>query len=103
MRLVVGLVFEAFKAQGRVLQGAGNGGTEVGDGVSTVLQVETVARGVQAVDSGQPVEMFLPRLVGIEGVYASSSAPRYVINCEKTVHIRIKSKFYRRFHSFHLI
>lgn len=47
MRLVVRLILDAFKALvRRELQGVGNGGTEVGDGVSTVLQVETIARGV---------------------------------------------------------
>lgn len=89
MRLVVRLVLDAFKAPGRVLEGVKRG-TEVGDGVSTVLKVETVARGVQTVDSGQSVKMVLPRLVGIEGVDASSHAPRYVINYRRNAHIRIK-------------
>lgn len=80
MRLVVRLVLNAFKAAGRELQGADSGGAVVSDGVGTVLQVETVARGVQTVDSGESVKMVLPCLVGIEGVYTSSGAPRYVIN-----------------------
>lgn len=76
--LVVRLIFDAFKTLG--LQRVDDGSAKVGDGVCPVLQVETVTRGVQTVNGGQPVEMVLPRLVGIEGVDASSHASRYVVN-----------------------
>ena len=79
--LAVGLILDAFKAL--VLQGGGNGNTKVGDGVCPVLQVETVARGVQPVDGCQSVKMILPRLVGIEGVDTSSDTPWHVIYCQR--------------------
>lgn len=80
VRLVVGLILNAFKTLGRQ-RGVNDGSAEVSDGVGTVLQVETVARGVQPVDGRQPVEMVLPRLVSIEGIDASSDAPRDMVYC----------------------
>lgn len=79
MRLVVWFIFDAFKAQG--LRGANNGSAQVSDGVCSVLKVKTIARGVQPVDGSQPVKMVQPRLVGVEGINASSDAPRYMIYC----------------------
>lgn len=61
MRFVVGFVFDAFKAtravgsESRRDERSRNGGVEVGDGVSAVLQVEPVAGWVQTVDGSQPV------------------------------------------------
>lgn len=77
VRLRVRLVFDAFEAPGLVW--AADGSAQVGDGVSPVLKVETVTRGVQAVDGCQPVEMVLPSLVSIEGIDASSHTPRYMV------------------------
>lgn len=80
MRLIVGFIFDAFEALGC----GGDGGAQVGDGVGPVLQVESVAGGVQAVDGGQPVEVVLPRLVRVEGVHVSAHAPGHVVYCAET-------------------
>lgn len=74
MRLIVGLILDAFKALG-----CDGGSAQVGDGVGPVLQVESVTRGVQAVDGCQSVKVVLPRLVGVEGVDASSHASWHVV------------------------
>lgn len=80
MGLVVGFIFDAFKAAGRAA-GCAHDGAQVGDGVGAVLEVETVAGWVEPVDGRQPVEMVLPRLVCVEGVHPPADAARYMVYC----------------------
>lgn len=86
VRFVVGFIFDSFQAvQGsqQGLDGVG-GRAQVGDGVCPVLEVETVARGVQTVDGSQAVQMVLPRLVRVEGVDTAAHTPRDVVHCANT-------------------
>lgn len=95
MRLVVGFIFDAFEALGREWVDDGCG--QVGDGIGSVLQVQSVTGWVKAVDGGHPVQMILPRLVSVEGVDASSHTSWDMVNCDRveplnTVAARTRTK-----------
>lgn len=92
MGLVVGLVFDAFKAPGltgSAQWGVHDWGAQVGDGVCAVLKIETVAGWVQSVDGRQSVEMILPRLVGVEGVNSPSDATRHMVYCREKHYLQL--------------